>query len=78
MKELATNGKFNEQKDRRIVKEWKGRTEYRDKRVKYAITYLLVNINWIKFFHTLHFLFDIQKEEKSEEWIAKYWLPSYL
>jgi hypothetical protein len=47
MKELATNGKFNEQKDRRIVKEWKGRTEYRDKRVKYAITYLLVNINWI-------------------------------
>jgi hypothetical protein len=50
MKELATNGKFNEQKDRRIVKEWKGRTEYRDKRVKYAITYLLVNINWM-FFH---------------------------
>jgi hypothetical protein len=47
MKELATNGKFNEQKDKRIVKEWKGRREYRDKRVKYAITYLLVNINWI-------------------------------
>jgi hypothetical protein len=45
MKELATNGKFNEQKDKRIVKEWKGRREYRDeelyvKRIKYAITYI--------------------------------------